>query len=129
MPSGLVFEDFWARYPRKVGKQAARKAWERLDLGNGLLERIMQAVLDHRQSEAWTKDNGQFIPHPATWLNGKRWEDEPMGGRKVDVQKPRRQAQPTPEPQDLTPKARALIREVIESLPEMPTPEGKEPWG
>lgn len=76
MPSVLGFDDFWARYPRRVGKQAARKAWERLDLGNGLLERIMQAVLDQRQSEAWTKDAGQFIPHPATWLNGKRWEDE-----------------------------------------------------
>jgi hypothetical protein len=29
-------------------------------------------------SAEWTKDGGQFIPHPATWLNQKRWEDEPM---------------------------------------------------
>lgn len=27
-------------------------------------------------SADWTKDGGQYIPHAATWLNGKRWEDE-----------------------------------------------------
>ncbi|RNF93802.1 hypothetical protein EFK07_03350 [Pseudomonas putida] len=33
------------------------------------------------KSHDWTKDSGQFIPHAATWLNGKRWEDElPVAG-------------------------------------------------
>ena len=31
---------------------------------------------NQKQSAQWSKDNGQFIPHPTTWLNGKRWEDQ-----------------------------------------------------
>jgi len=37
----------------------------------------MLAALDwQKKSQSWTKDNGQFIPLAATWLNGRRWEDE-----------------------------------------------------
>jgi len=28
------------------------------------------------QSESWNRDGGRYIPHPSTWLNGRRWEDE-----------------------------------------------------
>ena len=34
------------------------------------------AIAKQKLSDQWTKEGGQFIPHPATWLNGKRWEDE-----------------------------------------------------
>ena len=39
------------------------------------------------KSHDWTKDGGQFIPHAATWLNGKRWEDElPAAGASSKAQ-------------------------------------------
>lgn len=37
----------------------------------------MQSLEVQVNSKQWTKDNGQFIPHPSTWLNQSRWEDEP----------------------------------------------------
>jgi hypothetical protein len=36
----------------------------------------MAGLENHKKSQQWVKDNGQFIPHASTWLNGKRWEDE-----------------------------------------------------
>jgi hypothetical protein len=69
------FERFWAGYPRKVGKGAARKAWNKLKPVNGLCETICQQVEKAKQTEQWTKEAGKFIPNPATWLNQARWED------------------------------------------------------
>ena len=37
---------------------------------------LLDALDKQVRSPQWKKDNGEFIPHPATWLNGKRWEDE-----------------------------------------------------
>ena len=70
------FEKFWSVYPRKVNKVGARKAFDRIRPDESLLGRIIAAVEKQRTSDQWTKDGGQFIPHPATWLNGHRWEDE-----------------------------------------------------
>lgn|GEM_PF-1959927 len=71
------FDRFWKVWPRKVAKEAARKVWQKIDLSDGLLDRILAAVeLNKRSNPQWAKDNGQFIPHPATWLNGKQWNDE-----------------------------------------------------
>ena len=70
------FEKFWIAYPRKVGKQLALKSWETLNPQNGQVELILQAVETQKTWHAWTKDGGQFIPYPATWLNQRRWEDE-----------------------------------------------------
>ena len=41
-----------------------------------MLETMIQAIEQHKRSDQWTRDNGQYIPHPATWLNQRRWEDE-----------------------------------------------------
>ena len=70
------FERFWKVYPRKTAKQQALKAWLKLKPGDEIVETIVKAVEKQRQSNDWTKDSGQFIPYPATWLNGRRWEDE-----------------------------------------------------
>lgn len=70
---GAGFEEFWKAYPRKEGKQKARQAFEKVTVP---LETLLQAVERQKTSAQWTKDGGQFIPHPATWLNGKRWEDQ-----------------------------------------------------
>jgi len=73
----VSFDEFWKIYPRKVAKAKAYAVWKRIKPDEGLLKEIMLALDDQRKSEQWTKDRGQFIPHPATWLNQRRWEDEP----------------------------------------------------
>ena len=70
------FESFWAAYPRKEGKKSARKAWDRLKPDFDQRVKIMDALQVQKASDQWTRDGGQFIPHPATWLNGERWKDE-----------------------------------------------------
>ena len=74
--SDLGFREFWAAYPRKVGKWAAWKAWRKLKITAELKATILAAVEAHKESDSWTKDDGKFIPHPGTWLNNRRWEDE-----------------------------------------------------
>ena len=36
----------------------------------------MDGLAKWRNSDEWAEDGGRYIPHPATWLNGERWEDE-----------------------------------------------------
>jgi len=71
-----LFAKFWKLYPNKKGKAAAEKAWKKIKVTDDLFNLITQGLAKQSTSQAWTKDAGQFIPHPATWLNGKRWEDE-----------------------------------------------------
>ena len=70
------FALFWQEYPRKAAKAAALKAWQKLNPSPELVERIIAHVRDHKRSPDWIKDGGQFVPHPATFLNGRRWEDD-----------------------------------------------------
>ncbi len=70
---GADFEKLWSAYPRKEGKQKARAAFEKVDVSLNIL---LEAIERQKKSSQWSKDNGQFIPHLATWLNGKRWEDQ-----------------------------------------------------
>ena len=73
------FSEFWSAYPKKVAKQYALKAWKRLKPNADLHQRILKAVEDQKQSEQWRKNNGQYIPNPATWLNGGQWDNEMEG--------------------------------------------------
>lgn len=75
---GERFARFWHAYPRKVGKEAARKVWRRLTPNEELTAVMLAAVASQRQSAQWRKDHGEFIPHPSTWLHQGRWEDQPM---------------------------------------------------
>lgn len=77
------FERFWDAYPRKKAKEAARKAWSRIGPDESLLAVMLAAISHQRRSPGWLKDGGQFIPHPATWLNQGRWQDEPDMARPV----------------------------------------------
>jgi hypothetical protein len=72
------FEAFWDAYPRHVGKAKARAAWEKIAPDAATVQRIVSALGWQRTQPAWTKDGGEFVPHPTTWLNGRRWEDEPF---------------------------------------------------
>lgn len=71
-----AFETFWKAYPRKVGKDAARKAWKKKGCTVNLLEKMLVTLEAQRQCKQWQKEDGQFIPHPSTWLNEGRWDDE-----------------------------------------------------
>lgn len=70
------FLRFWSAYPRKAGKPAAARAFVKLAPDDATLEAMLAAVASQRKSPQWVKDGGEFIPHPATWLNQRRWEDE-----------------------------------------------------
>lgn len=67
------FELFWNAYPRKVGKQKALKAFRKVKVP---VEILLNAIAEQKQSAQWKKNDGEFIPHPTTWLNEGRWEDE-----------------------------------------------------
>lgn len=70
------FEQFWKAYPRKVAKGDARKAWKQTTRIRPPLEALLESLQAAMASEQWVRDGGQFIPYPATWLRGERWDDE-----------------------------------------------------
>jgi hypothetical protein len=67
------FEEFWAAYPRKVGKSDAQKAFAKVKVP---VQVLIEAINKQKTTEQWCKDGGKYIPYPATWLNGSRWQDE-----------------------------------------------------
>jgi len=69
----MEFDQFWIQYPRKVGKEAARKAFAKA-MKKTTMDKVLSGVEDLRIRVAG-KDP-QFTPHPATWLNEGRWDDE-----------------------------------------------------
>ena len=71
------FEQFWNAYPRKKSKGQAEKAWDKLNINDRFLTIILTAIKQSKNSADWQKENGQYIPYPATWLNAKGWEDIP----------------------------------------------------
>ncbi len=70
----ISFEIFWNAYPKKQAKTAAEKVFRRLKIDDALLMTILSALELQKKSKQW--QDKQFIPHPATWLNQRRWEDE-----------------------------------------------------
>jgi hypothetical protein len=69
------FEEFWNCYPKKVGKEAARKSWEKYK-SNFSLTSVLRALQWRIESDQWRRNDGQFIPNPATYLNQGRWQDQ-----------------------------------------------------
>ena len=67
------FEDFYNYFPRKTAKGSARKAWVNAIAKTDPDVIISQAALFAASVEGKDK---KFIPHPATWLNQERWDDE-----------------------------------------------------
>ena len=70
------FDQFWAVYPKKVAKADARKAWLQTKDLRPDIAKLLSAITAACKTEQWMRGNGQFIPYPATWLRGERWEDE-----------------------------------------------------
>jgi len=73
LPAG--FAEFWAAYPKKVGKRKCISLWKLLKV-NGSLPKVLSAIAAQKNSDQWKKEGGQFIPLPATWLGQGRWDDE-----------------------------------------------------
>lgn len=77
---GMVYADdfliFWKAYPKKVGKDAALRAWKGRTGTRPVVAELVAAIQKQAQSDQWQKENGQYIPNPATWLNQGRWADE-----------------------------------------------------
>jgi hypothetical protein len=71
------FALFWKAYPRHTGTGGAKKAFLKWKPSQELTERMIRAVEISKQSEQWQRDDGQFVPLAATWLNQERWKDEP----------------------------------------------------
>lgn len=79
------FSEWWAIYPRRKGKGNARRVFRAAvrKIGWYRLRAATEHFADHCRQ---TRTETQFIPHPATWLNGERWDDEtdspvPTAGR------------------------------------------------
>jgi hypothetical protein len=74
------FLDFWDRYPRKENKPTAERAWAKLSKAD-------QEAAIHNLT-AWIQNRAtqdpKFLPHPGSWLNGRRWEDQTTNETKHD---------------------------------------------
>lgn len=70
------FKQFWAAYPNKTGKGGAYQSWKKQ---KPKIELVISALSWQSKTEAWTKENGRFCPMATTYLNQRRWEDEPYG--------------------------------------------------
>jgi uncharacterized protein YdaU (DUF1376 family) len=66
------FDIFWKSYPRKVARENALKAWLKIKPDDALTKQIIDAI----NKQGLCNREIQFVPHPASWLNAARWEDE-----------------------------------------------------
>lgn len=86
LPFADDFATFWDTYPRKVAKPNAEKEWAKLVKAGELpdMDTLLAAVANQSDAKDWRTDQ-TFCPHPATWLNGKRWQDSVTPARGVDT--------------------------------------------
>lgn len=89
-----AFVIFWDKYPNKKAKPKAMTAFKNKCKTTNQFDVILKALDAFIESNDWKKNDGMFIPHPATWLNGERWLDD------VAIQKKK----PKPKLEDLLPK-------------------------
>lgn len=72
-----AFDLFWVSYPRKVNKQHALAAWGRIKKPDAVwFKQAMDSLEAWKSCDQWKRDRGQYVPHPATWLNRGGWESE-----------------------------------------------------
>jgi hypothetical protein len=113
------FDTFWKEYPRKEKKQDALKAWNRLNPDHTLLTLIITRLSEHKASDQWKKENGKYIPHASTWINGKRWEDELTAKPSFSLPKPRPALiieQPAFKPTIGKDEAESILKRLVPSI-------------
>ncbi len=102
----VSFDDFYAIYPRKAAKKHARMMWDRIP--ESLHVRILVALVAWRS--VWRDKDPEFLPHPGTWLNGERWEDElPQEFRRTHASHVPAQPSKPAERTEMPENVRALI--------------------
>lgn len=69
-----LFETFWNAYPKQCGYDKALTAFLKLNPDSELLDTMLKAIAEQKLSRQW--QNVQYIPNPATWINGRRWNDK-----------------------------------------------------
>ena len=78
------FNEFWEHFPRRRrnAKQECRRKYDAaLKRHKGLTPQMLLDALERqKRSRDWTKDNGEYVPSPLTWLNQGRWEDDVYEG-------------------------------------------------
>lgn len=116
------FDEFWQAYPKKRAKDDAMKAFAKRKPDRELLDQMLKAIEAQKRSDDWLKDNGQFIPYPATWLNDARWMDErtvihePIRGPDPALEKIKQDsAKATPMPKEVREKFQELLRAKVVS--------------
>ena len=67
------FDKFWEVYPKKKSKPIALKAWLKLKPD---IDIVIKSLTIFKRCDQWTKNKGEFIPYPASWLNAEGWNDE-----------------------------------------------------
>lgn len=77
----MTFQEFYSRYPKKVAKKDAEKAWARLT--DDQRKAALEALPKHIKSWEVEGRAAAYIPYPASWLNGERWEDEVEVGEAI----------------------------------------------
>ncbi len=82
-----MFNAFWKAYPKKQKRAVALKCWQKLKVDDELFAEIMAGMDRLKQSRQWREQDGKFIPMPSTFLNERRWEDEPEVDKQALVQK------------------------------------------
>tara|TARA_Y100001963_G_scaffold64873_1_gene90333 strand:+ start:382 stop:759 length:378 start_codon:yes stop_codon:yes gene_type:complete len=70
----ITFDEFYKLYPRKVGRFMANKSFKKLSRRDKML--AYDGLLNYIRFWEHNKTEKQFIPHPSTWINQRRWEDE-----------------------------------------------------
>ena len=70
------FELFWSAYPNKKSKKTAFEKFKRIDFKKTSFESILISLEKQKQSDDWTKNGGQYVPMPQTWIFNERWTDE-----------------------------------------------------
>lgn len=70
------FNSFWSAYPNKKNKKTAEAKFKAINFKKHSFDFIMQSLEKHKASFDWQKENGKYVPHPTTWINGERWGDE-----------------------------------------------------
>ena len=63
------FDQFWTTFPRKTDKARAKRSFLRLTKNE-------QELAVSNIQRLYSETPAQFVPHPSTYLNGKRWEDQ-----------------------------------------------------
>jgi hypothetical protein len=73
------FDCFWNAYPRKINKGFSRSVFAKIKPSEETLQKMLSAIDKQKRSDQWKEV--KYIPHPSSWLNGERWEDEESTGK------------------------------------------------